>query len=43
VKQQWKCFSSGTDPKPVRIFNPATQAFDPEGETIQEWLPELDL
>jgi len=29
------------DPKPVRIFNPATQAqkFDPEGE--YEWLPEL--
>jgi len=35
--------SSGMDPKPVRIFNPATQAqkFDPEGEYIREWLPEL--
>jgi deoxyribodipyrimidine photo-lyase len=31
------------DPKPVRIFNPASQAqkFDPEGEYIREWLPEL--
>jgi len=31
------------DPKPVRIFQPATQAqkFDPEGEYIREWLPEL--
>jgi len=33
--------SSGMDPKPVR-FNPASQAqFDPEGEYIREWLPEL--
>jgi len=39
---QWSA-SSGMDPKPVRIFNPATQAkkFDPEGEYIREWLPEL--
>jgi deoxyribodipyrimidine photo-lyase len=31
------------DPKPVRIFNPASQAkkFDPEGEYIRTWLPEL--
>jgi deoxyribodipyrimidine photo-lyase len=31
------------DPKPLRIFNPASQAqkFDPEGEYIREWLPEL--
>jgi deoxyribodipyrimidine photo-lyase len=31
------------DPKPLRIFNPATQAqkFDPEGEYIRQWLPEL--
>ena len=31
------------DPKPIRIFNPASQAqkFDPEGEYIREWLPEL--
>jgi deoxyribodipyrimidine photo-lyase len=39
---QWSA-SSGMDPKPVRIFNPATQAkkFDPGGEYIREWLPEL--
>jgi deoxyribodipyrimidine photo-lyase len=31
------------DPKPLRIFNPATQAgkFDPEGTYIRTWLPEL--
>lgn len=39
---QWSA-SSGMDPKPLRIFNPASQAqkFDPEGEYIREWLPEL--
>lgn len=39
---QWSA-SSGMDPKPVRIFNPASQAqkFDPDGEYIREWLPEL--
>ena len=39
---QWSA-SSGMDPKPVRIFNPASQAqkFDPEGDYIREWLPEL--
>lgn len=39
---QWSA-SSGMDPKPLRIFNPSTQAqkFDPEGEYIREWLPEL--
>ncbi|HEY9637175.1 MAG TPA: deoxyribodipyrimidine photo-lyase, partial [Coleofasciculaceae cyanobacterium] len=39
---QWSA-SSGMDPKPVRIFNPASQSkkFDPEGEYIREWLPEL--
>jgi len=39
---QWST-SSGMDPKPLRIFNPASQAkkFDPEGEYIREWLPEL--
>jgi deoxyribodipyrimidine photo-lyase len=39
---QWSA-SSGMDPKPLRIFNPATQAqkFDPEGEYIRQWLPEL--
>ncbi len=39
---QWSA-SSGMDPKPVRIFNPASQSqkFDPEGEYIRQWLPEL--
>ncbi|YAF95924.1 MAG: deoxyribodipyrimidine photo-lyase, 8-HDF type [Nodularia sp. CChRGM 3473] len=39
---QWSA-SSGMDPKPVRIFNPASQAqkFDSEGEYIRKWLPEL--
>ena len=39
---QWSA-SSGMDPKPLRIFNPASQAqkFDPEGEYIRYWLPEL--
>jgi deoxyribodipyrimidine photo-lyase len=39
---QWSA-SSGMDPKPLRIFNPATQAakFDPEGEYIRQWLPEI--
>jgi len=39
---QWST-SSGMDPKPLRIFNPASQAqkFDPEGEYIRYWLPEL--
>jgi len=39
---QWSA-SSGMDPKPLRIFNPATQAskFDPKGEYIRHWLPEL--
>ncbi len=39
---QWSA-SSGMDPKPLRIFNPASQAqkFDPEGEYIRRWLPEL--
>lgn len=39
---QWSS-SSGMDPKPLRIFNPNTQAqkFDPEGEYIRSWLPEL--
>jgi deoxyribodipyrimidine photo-lyase len=39
---QWSA-SSGMDPKPLRIFNPAsqTQKFDPEGEYIRQWLPEL--
>lgn len=39
---QWTT-SSGMDPKPLRIFNPASQAqkFDPEGEYIRQWVPEL--
>lgn len=39
---QWSA-SSGMDPKPVRIFNPASQAqkFDSQAEYIREWLPEL--
>jgi deoxyribodipyrimidine photo-lyase len=39
---QWSA-SSGMDPKPLRIFNPASQAlrFDPDGDYIRHWLPEL--
>lgn len=39
---QWSA-SSGMDPKPLRIFNPYTQAqkFDPDGEYIRKWLPQL--
>ena len=39
---QWSA-SSGMDPKPLRIFNPASQAkkFDPDGAYIRQWLPEL--
>ncbi|MBI4780160.1 MAG: deoxyribodipyrimidine photo-lyase [Oscillatoriophycideae cyanobacterium NC_groundwater_1537_Pr4_S-0.65um_50_18] len=39
---QWSA-SSGMDPKPLRIFNPASQAqkFDADGEYIRQWLPEL--
>jgi deoxyribodipyrimidine photo-lyase len=39
---QWSA-SSGMDPKPVRIFNPASQSqkFDPDGEYIRQWIPEL--
>lgn len=39
---QWSA-SSGMDPKPVRIFNPASQAqkFDAKAEYIKQWLPEL--
>jgi deoxyribodipyrimidine photo-lyase len=39
---QWSA-SSGMDPQPLRIFNPASQAakFDLEGDYIREWLPEL--
>jgi deoxyribodipyrimidine photo-lyase len=39
---QWSA-SSGMDPKPLRIFNPAsqTQKFDAEADYIRKWLPEL--
>jgi len=39
---QWSA-SSGLDPKPLRIFNPYTQAknYDPEAVYIRRWLPEL--
>jgi deoxyribodipyrimidine photo-lyase len=39
---QWSA-SSGMDAKPLRIFNPASQAqkFDPDGEYMRMWLPEL--
>lgn len=39
---QWSA-SSGMDPQPLRIFNPASQAqkFDPDAEYIRRWLPEL--
>ncbi len=39
---QWSA-SSGMDPKPLRIFNPASQAkkYDAEAEYIREWLPEV--
>lgn len=36
--------STGVDPQPYfRIFNPTTQSrrFDPEGEYIRHWVPEL--
>lgn len=40
---QW-CASTGTDSAPYfRIFNPVSQSqkFDPEGEYIRKWVPEL--
>ncbi len=39
---QWSA-SSGMDPRPLRIFNPATQAknYDPDAQYIRTWLPEL--
>ncbi len=39
---QWSA-SSGMDPKPLRIFNPHTQAqkFDRDADYIREWVPEL--
>jgi deoxyribodipyrimidine photo-lyase len=40
---QW-CASTGSDAQPwFRIFNPVTQSkrFDPDGEYIRAWVPEL--
>ncbi|MEL6929976.1 MAG: FAD-binding domain-containing protein [Cyanobacteria bacterium J06600_6] len=39
---QWSA-SSGMDPKPLRIFNPASQAakFDQDGEYIRQWVTEI--
>ncbi len=39
---QWSA-SSGMDPKPLRIFNPSSQAqkFDGDGEYIRHWVGEL--
>ena len=39
---QWSA-SSGMDAKPLRIFNPASQAqkYDPDAEYIRQWLPEI--
>ena len=39
---QWSA-STGADPKPIRIFNPYTQAqnYDPEAVYIKRWVPEL--
>ena len=39
---QWSA-STGADPRPLRIFNPYTQAakYDSEATYIQQWVPEL--
>ncbi|MBP9749882.1 MAG: deoxyribodipyrimidine photo-lyase [Candidatus Pacebacteria bacterium] len=39
---QWSA-SVGADPRPLRIFNPYTQAqkYDPRAEYITQWVPEL--
>jgi deoxyribodipyrimidine photo-lyase len=39
---QWSA-STGADPKPIRIFNPYTQAtkYDPTASYIKKWVPEL--
>lgn len=39
---QWSA-STGADPKPIRIFNPYTQAtnYDPDATYIKTWIPEL--
>ncbi|MBC8120914.1 MAG: FAD-binding domain-containing protein, partial [Gemmatimonadaceae bacterium] len=39
---QWAA-SMGTDPKPLRIFNPSTQSgrYDTRAKFIRRWVPEL--
>lgn len=39
---QWSA-STGADPRPIRIFNPYTQAtkFDVDAEYMKKWIPEL--
>lgn len=39
---QWSA-STGADPRPLRIFNPYTQAekYDPSADYIKKWVPEL--
>jgi deoxyribodipyrimidine photo-lyase len=39
---QWSA-STGADPRPIRVFNPYTQAtkYDPDAEYIKKWIPEL--
>ena len=40
---QWVA-GTGTDTSPHRIFNPTTQGqrYDPDGEYVRRWVPELD-
>ena len=40
---QWVA-GTGTDTSPHRVFNPTTQGqrYDPDGEYIRHWVPELD-
>lgn len=40
---QWSA-STGADPRPLRIFNPYTQAtkYDPDAAYIKKWVPELE-
>jgi deoxyribodipyrimidine photo-lyase len=39
---QWVA-GTGTDTRPTRVLNPVTQAkrYDPEGEYVRRWVPEL--
>jgi deoxyribodipyrimidine photo-lyase len=39
---QWVA-GTGVDPRPERILNPTRQAkrFDPDGEYVRRWVPEL--